>query len=295
MYNKQIWRTESGRTLIYALDARTKLAVMLTMAVLAILIDSAATLFILLILTLLLHFWAQMPAAKWRLLSLLILFGIWGSMASQALFYNQEPRTVVACLLPAGIPVFGQLSGGLYIYREGLEHGAVQALRTSIMSALGLLVCWTTNTNQLLKGFLAWRMPYELAFMLITGLRFLPVIAEETATVLTAQRLRGFEPLKTLSVRHFLQSAMQTLFPILARTVRRAATLALSVQSRGFGRGSPCLADAAWPVRQKIAVYFLLAGTVAAMIAKLMYLLQYNGLLYVAGWRVLYDVMKVWL
>lgn len=295
MYNKQIWRTESGRTLIYALDARTKLAVMVTMAVMAILIDSAATLFILLILTLLLHFWAQMPAAKWRLLSLLILFGIWGSMASQALFYNQEPRTVVACLLPAGIPVFGQLSGGLYIYREGLEHGADQALRTSIMSALGLLVCWTTNTNQLLKGFLAWRMPYELAFMLITGLRFLPVIAEETATVLTAQRLRGFEPLKTLSVRHFLQSAMQTLFPILARTVRRAATLALSVQSRGFGRGSPCFADAAWPVRQKIAVYFLLAGTVAAMIAKIMYLLQYNGLLYLAGWRVLYDVMKVWL
>lgn len=295
MYNKQIWRTESGRTLIYVLDARTKLAVMLTMAVMAILIDSAATLFILLILTLILHFWAQMPAAKWRLLSLLILFGIWGSMASQALFYNQEPRTVVACLLPAGAPVFGQLSGGLYIYREGLEHGAVQALRTSIMSALGLLVCWTTNTNQLLKGLLAWRMPYELAFMLITGLRFLPVIAEETATVLTAQRLRGFEPLKTLSVRHFLKSAMQTLFPVLARTVRRAATLALSVQSRGFGRGSPGFADAAWPVRQKIAVCFLLAGTVAAIIAKLMYLLQYNGLLYLAGWRMLYDLMKVWL
>ena len=224
-----------------------------------------------------------------------VLLGIWGSMTSQALFYSREPRTMIACLLPPSLPFLGTLTGGVFVYREGLEYGALQALRSSIMLSLGLLVSWTSDPRRLLQSFLGWKMPYELAFMLITGLRFLPVIFQETAVVLTAQQLRGFTPLKAVSPRKVLKSAFQTLFPILARTIRRAAVLAASVESRGFGRDVALPGCRRWN-RGETLLGASLAVLIAAMVGlKILDALQYNGLIYIPAWRNLYDGMKVWL
>ena len=224
-----------------------------------------------------------------------ILLGIWGSMTSQALFYTREPRTIIACLLAPTAPGIGALTGGIYIYREGLEYGAVQALRSGTMLTLGLLINWTSDPRQLLRSLLSWKLPYELGFMLITGLRFLPVIFQETGVVLTAQRLRGFNPFRTLSPQRLIQTAFQTLFPILARTLRRAATLASSVESRGFGRETPQVALPVWPYQERFVCHTLLLVVFGLVLLKVMDALQFNGLLYVPAWRGLYDFMKVWL
>ncbi len=277
------------------MDVRTKLVILISFALATLTVDSPRSLFVLFILTLLFHVISRSSLARWRILAVFVLLGIWGSMASQALFYNQEPRTVMACLVSPQFPVLGKMTGGVFVYREGLEYGAVQALRSGIMLSLGLLLSWTSDPRQLLRSFLAWRMPYELAFMVITSLRFLPVIFQETATVLTAQRLRGFQPFRTAAPRHLIQMAFQTLFPILARTLRRAGTLASSVESRGFGREIQRCCHDPW-VQWERWLCCIMALLVASLITlKIMDVLQFNGIVYVPAWRSLYDIMKGWM
>lgn len=295
MYDRNVWEATPGITLLHKIDVRTKVVMLISFAVLTLTIDSSRSLFLLFCMALGLHVIARSSWERWRILAIFILLGIWGSMASQALFYNQEPRTAMACLISPTVPILGKLTGGVFVYREGLEYGAVQALRSGIMLSFGLLLSWTSDPRQLLRSFLSWKMPYELAFMLITSLRFLPVIFQETAIVLTAQRLRGFKPFKTVAPRHLIQTAFQTLFPILARTLRRAATLASSVESRGFGRELHQVDNRYWPIMERCICSMILLSVVVLVTLKLMDVLQFNGLVYVPAWRSLYDLMKVWM
>ena len=295
MYDKNLWEATPCNTVIHHMDSRTKLMLLLFFAISAITIDSSRTLFILFAITLTMHLVAKSSLARWRILSIFILLGMWGTMVSQALFYNQEPRTIIACLVSPMTKVIGGLTGGIYLYREGLEYGAIQALRSGIMLSVGLLLCWTTDPRQLLRSFLAWKMPYELAFMLMTSLRFLPVIFEETAVVLMAQRLRGFEPYKTLSPQRLIQTAFQTLFPILARTVRRAVTLAFSVESRGFGRDTRRSQRESWPMWEKCFSVSMMVAFTTLVLLKALYALQFNGIFYSAQYQGLYEVIKYWM
>ncbi|TWH49148.1 energy-coupling factor transporter transmembrane protein EcfT [Sporomusa sp. KB1] len=295
MYDRHVWEATPGKTLLHKIDVRTKMVLLLLLAVVVLIVDSPRSLFLLFGLALSLHVIARSSPGRWRILMVFILLGIWGSMTSQALFYSREPRTIIACLLAPATPGIGALTGGVYIYREGLEYGAVQALRSGTMLTLGLLINWTSDPRQLLRSLLSWKLPYELGFMVLTGLRFLPVIFQETGIVLTAQRLRGFNPFRALSPQRLIQTAFQTLFPILARTLRRAATLASSVESRGFGRETPQAALPVWSHQERFFCHTMLLTVCGLILLKIMDALQFNGLYYVSSWRGVYDLMKVWL
>lgn len=295
MYNRQVWEATPADTPIHHADVRTKLLLLLAVMLFAIGLEGPRPLFLLFVMSLGLHVLARSSGERWRVLIVFLLVGIWGAMVSQALFYNQEPRTMIACLVSPATPWIGELTGGVYVYREGLEHGAVQALRSGTMLACGLLICWTTDSRQLLQCFLHWRMPYAIAFMLITSLRFLPVIFEETAIVVTSQRLRGFEPVRTVSPLRWIRTAFHVLFPILARALRRASTLALSVESRGFGRNGHSAELPQWPLRQRITCGLAFAALGSGATLKILYSLQFNGIAYFPRLRDVYDFMAVWL
>jgi len=295
MFARNVWEATPGYTIIHNLDIRTKLVMLISFAIVTLIIDSPRSLFLLFCITLFLHIIGQSSWERWRILAIFILLSMWGSMVSQAIFYNQEPRTIMACLISPTVPILGKWTGGVFIYREGMEYGAIQALRSSIMLGLGFLLSWTSDPRQLLRSFLSWKMPYELAFMLITSLRFLPVIFQETAIVLTAQRLRGFQPLQSMLPHRLIQTAFQTLFPILARTLRRAATLASSVECRGFGREVHRLNNCVWPIGEKFLCFMMLLSVAGLFILKALDMMQFNGIIYFSTWRSLYDVMKIWM
>lgn len=281
-----------GNTFIHKIDIRTKIVALLCLTILTILIDSPMSLFLLFCIALSLHFMARESFVRWRILMILILLSIWSSVSTQALFYNQEPKTMLACLVLPATPIIGPLTEGVYIYQEGIEYGAIQALRGSIVLALGLLLSWTSDPRQLLKSLLFWKIPYQIAFMLITGLRFLPIVFSETVIVLTAQRLRGFEPLKTI---HVLKATSQTLLPILARSLRRAEILAASIESRGFGRDTHQVQLIPWKTGEKYCCYLLLVMIVLLIGLKGINALQFIGVTYIPAWRKIYDILKIWL
>lgn len=282
---RQLWEGTDAASWAQRLNGRTKLIVLFLFAILMITVDNPRTLFLLFTLTLVLHIAARTSIYKWKVLAILLMLGLWGSMFSQALFYAQTPRSPLFVLIAPEMPYLGQLTGGLYIYREGILYGAVQGLRSASMLCLGLLVCWTSDPRQLLQALLAWRLSPQLAFMLVTAIRFLPVLAAETGEVITALQLRSdTQSGRTAVLRHLPYIAK----PLLARCLRRAQTLALSVVSRGFFLAGARQRSQVWAVRERLSCALLLVLVIAVVSSKIIYLLSEQGF-YFGVFRQLYD------
>ena len=272
MSMRQLWEGTDARFWAREINGRTKLIILFLFAVLMITVDNPRTLFVLFMVTLLLHLAAGTSFYKWKVMAVLLMLGLWGSMVSQALFFSQSPRTALFVLIPPDSSLLGEITGGLFIYREGILYGAVQGLRAASMLSLGLLVCWTSDPRQLLNALLAWRLPPQVAFMLVTAIRFLPVLAAETGEIITALQLRSeTQRGRTAIVQHIPYIAK----PLLARCLRRAQTLALSVVSQ-----AGCI------------VFFLF--TLAVVGSKLCYVLSEQGL-YFGVLRKIYDISKMYL
>ena len=206
-------------------------------------------------------------------------------MFSQALFYAQTPRSPLFVIISPEAGILGQLTGGLYVYREGILYGAVQGLRSASMLTLGLLVCWTSDPRQLLQAMLAWRLSPQLAFMLVTAIRFLPVLAAETGEIITALQLRSDSQRgRTAVLRHLPYIAK----PLLARCLRRAQTLALSVVSRGFFLAGARKRKEVWALSERSVCAALAVLVVAVVSSKLLYLLSEQGF-YFGVFRQIYD------
>ena len=282
---RQLWEGTDAAGWAQRLNGRTKLLVLFLFAILMITVDNPRTLFVLFSFTLLLHIAARTSIYKWKVLAVLLLLGLWGSMFSQALFYAQTPRSPLFVIISPEAGILGQLTGGLYVYREGILYGAVQGLRSASMLTLGLLVCWTSDPRQLLQAMLAWRLSPQLAFMLVTAIRFLPVLAAETGEIITALQLRSDSQRgRTAVLRHLPYIAK----PLLARCLRRAQTLALSVVSRGFFLAGARKRKEVWALSERSACVALAVLVVAVVSSKLLYLLSEQGF-YFGVFRQIYD------
>ena len=285
MSARQLWEGTDAAGWAQRLNGRTKLLVLFLFAILMITVDNPRTLFVLFSFTLLLHIVARTSIYKWKVLAVLLLLGLWGSMFSQALFYAQTPRSPLFVIISPEAGILGQLTGGLYVYREGILYGAVQGLRSASMLTLGLLVCWTSDPRQLLQAMLAWRLSPQLAFMLVTAIRFLPVLAAETGEIITALQLRSDSQRgRTAVLRHLPYIAK----PLLARCLRRAQTLALSVVSRGFFLAGARKRKDVWALSERSACAALAVLVVAVVSSKLLYLLSEQGF-YFGVFRQIYD------
>lgn len=291
MSMRQLWEGNDSAPWIRHVTGETKLLVLLFYSVWTLAIDNPETLFYLFAGTLGLHLVARTSRSKWYVLAILLLLGLWGSMFSQALFYTQTPRTPVMVLIRPDMPVLGRLTEGLFVYREGILYGAVQGLRSAGMLSLGLLVCWTSDPRQLLQALLRWRLPAQIAFMLVTAIRFLPVLAAEAGEVLLVLQLRSGSRRGRRAVLCHLPYVVQ---PLLTRCLRRAQTLALSVTSRGFflARGQRKQAPRPWPERALCLACLVVTGGV--VVSKILYILSEQGF-YWGAFRQIYDGAKLYL
>ncbi|MDW5550582.1 energy-coupling factor transporter transmembrane component T [Methanosarcina sp.] len=278
-------------TVIHRIDPRAKILILISIVFVAVSLDNQKTMFLLFLTVLSGFVLAKMPAIKIKTLVILLVLLIWGTIYSQALFYSQLPRTVIFTIIRPEFPILGWLTGGgLFVYEEGFHHGAVQGLRSASILSLGLLMCWTTDSRDMLNGLVGLRVPYSVAFMVITAVRFLPIIITEVATVITVQRLRGFNPTKFGS--GIIKTLLNILTPTLANCVRRTGTLAISIQSRAF-RANPdrtSLKKLEFSDIDKIVVAVCVFTAISVVIMKLIYNMYTSGIYYTSGLRPVYAI-----
>ena len=234
----------------------------------------------------------------WRQIGLLctfLFFTTWGLVYSQAIFYNEFPRTVLFTLVPADLPLIGKMTGGIRIYREGLFHGIVQSVRFNTTLVIGCFIIWTTQPRDLLLALTQLRVPTTLAFMVTTALHFIPVIANEAANVLRSQRLRGFRYLR-LNLFATCRGVLNSFRPILVGNIRHATHLSESVESRGFSPEAAAsrtslrmLKMGVWDFSLLTVLFVCLIGIVGL---KLLYFFYANGIYYASWLRNVYTFTR---
>ena len=267
------------------LHPHTKIVLLAIVSCLVILLDSPIALLACFLVSLCCQ--ASIPPS-WRQIRLLILFiglGTWGLIYSQGIFYNQFPRTVIFTIIHKDAPVIGGLTGGIHLYREGLFHGAVQSLRFNTMLTISCFIIWTTQPRDLLLALVKLRVPYSLAFMVTTGLRYIPLIASEAKAVIRSQRLRGFRYLR-LNLFHTISGILNSLRPILTNNIRRATHLSEAVESRAFSPDAThrtSLRELKTRQQDVILISVLLVCLLSVIGLKSVYFLYANGLYY-ASW-----------
>ena len=277
------------------LEPRTKILTLLISGCLVILLDSATALLVCFLGSLAL---VALSVPTWRQIGLLcafLFFTTWGLIYSQAIFYNEFPRTALWTLVPPEVPLIGKMTGGIRIYREGLFHGIIQSLRFNTTLTIGCFIVWTTQPRDLLLALAQLRVPATLAFMVTTALHFIPVVTREASAVFRSQRLRGFRYFR-LNIFATCRGVINSFRPILAGNIRHATHLSESVESRGFSPETAAQRTSLRTLKMRVWDLGLLAVLTTCLISivglKVLYFCYANGFYYASWLREVYTFTR---
>ncbi len=136
---------------------------------------------------------------------------------------------------------------------EGITFGFAVSLRLfTILFSLSILML-TTRQKKLLEA-LGNFLPKDFAFSLTTAFRFIPILEEETKAIVISQEARGLRKKGTRKLTVYFP----VIVPLFAKALTRAKNLALSAESRGFGR-----ARVKYDLKMRNKDWIVLFGTVA--------------------------------
>ena len=217
------------------LNPVSKLVLIISIAILAVTIDNIDTLKIICLASLVVYALAKPGLARIKVTILLLALTVWGTVFSQALFYSGYPRTPIVELVSPETPVIGWATGGIYVYLEGIEYGFKQSIRLIASLLVGLAVAWTTDPKNFLIYLSGIGVSRALALSTMISFRFIPVFVSDAASTLAVLKLRGMS-LRRDKPSSVLKYAKKFLTPLYASLVRRARTLSVAIESRGYGR-----------------------------------------------------------
>jgi len=274
------------------LDVRLKMAIGFAVSLLVILVDTLASLSACAVMGTCCFVLCFPNRKQTGLVIVTTAMIVWGLMFSQGIFYAEEPRHALFTLLPPN-PVFKY---GIKVYAQGLHHGAIQSLRIIAASLTGFAICFSTEPDQFLRGLISVKIPFSLSFMAVSAIRFIPVMAQEIATVRNAMRLKGYHPFKR-GITDTVVSETSVLRPVLAGTIRRSQEIALSIQTRGFSMSGQRTfwVENILTIKDKCALWAIFAVVLAVATSKVIFWLYQWEFYYSAQMRPLYGFVRAWL
>jgi energy-coupling factor transport system permease protein len=282
------------------LDVRLKMAIGFSMSLLVVLVDGVPMLAAVAAVGALVFALGRPTTAQVKLVGVTLALVVWGLMLSQGIFYSRFPRHALVVL----VKEYGEhsqrpdwlLPDGLMIYTQGLYYGLVQSLRFVAMALVGYAICFSTEPDRFLRGLLAMRVPFSLAFMAVSAIRFLPLVAEEFRAVHLAMRLKGYRPFRH-GIRDTIRVEVASLRPVLAGTIRLSQEVALSVLTRGFALDArrTSLHDERFRAWHWAALAGMIGIVGAIAACKVLFWLYEHELYYAAALRPLYAFVRQWL
>lgn len=144
--------------------------------------------------------------------------------------------------------VFGESNDGIVIWsfagiditEERWSQALSLAFRVMAFSTLSLLFAFTTDPVKFILSLMQQlKLSPKLAYGVMVGYQFLPIMKEEFFQIQQAHRLRGakiekYSWQRLIAMRHIL-------LPMLAGAVRKAERSAFAMEARGF-TGEPRIA-----------------------------------------------------
>lgn len=259
----------SGRTAVARLDMRVKFAFLLMASTLIFVWNSLLLQVVCLaaIVTLMLAAGVRF-ATLWRLLTILmpalilitVIQGLW------------SPFGVTPLIT---LPADWRFVGGWNIFHlEGLLFGLVVCCRLLIPMFAFQLVFMTSEPSDIVLGLVRIGIPYRVAFLFSTTLRFVPLLLGEFESMKEAQRLRGIDVDRAGMLRKVTLLA-RLLVPLILNCLTKAQHMEIALQAKAFtgsmDRTQLNPARERMTTRERALMLLCLALPAAALAARLAY------------------------
>ncbi|HUV73419.1 MAG TPA: energy-coupling factor transporter transmembrane component T [Anaerolineae bacterium] len=118
--------------------------------------------------------------------------------------------------------------GPVVVTSHTFAQGFYMAMRLVTSFTIGLLVISTTDPTYLAKGMKRLKMPTAIVFMVLAGLRFIPIVMEQLFNILDAQTIRGVSNSR-------IERTKLLILPLFITSLRRVRALGLATEAKGFG------------------------------------------------------------
>jgi energy-coupling factor transport system permease protein len=148
---------------------------------------------------------------------------------------------LLTSLLLAGFQIFFVRSGTVWLQigpweltRDGFFAGIYIGGRFLGIVLLSYLFVLTTHPGELAYALMQSGVPYRYGYAFITALRMVPIFQLEADTIYKAQIARGMG-IDRGGMRGLFTRTRQLLMPLLVSALRKADTLAVSMEGRCFG------------------------------------------------------------
>lgn len=201
------------------LDPRTKIGIVVVLSTMTLLTDQVLVMTMILTVGMVLTYalGGQPLAVVKRLRKMLSV--ILGIIVLQSLF----TRT--------GVPLF-QINDFSIITDAGLHRGFMYVFRVLNILVSGMILATSSETD-LITGLVQMKVPYDFAFMVALGIRFMPIFVQEFKETMIAIQLRGIN-VKALKLKEKIDLYSYMMTPIVVGALDKAKKISVSVEMRGF-------------------------------------------------------------
>lgn len=233
-----------GRSFVHRLDVRTKTVAFIGLMVVLFLFrnplyNAAVVLTVLGVATT-----ARLPFRRlWGVLApllpvFLIIMVITGYTYPASTFSGEAARRVLFYSWP------GQ---HLPVSAGGVLYGLTLLLRIVVMVLASSVLTLTTPLDDFLQLLRLMHVPYQLSFVITTGIRFVPTMEKKAAMVLEAQKARG-ALIETGGIIQRIKAYVPVMVPMIVDSIRMSENLACAMLNRGYG------ATANWTTLKKLSL-----------------------------------------
>ena len=280
-----------------SLHPSVKIILIIWFSLLSILLDNTNALIILAGLSSLLLFGVRLSVKHWKIIGSILLLSVWGTVFSQAIFYEAFPRTRVITLLPKG-EWLGFSLPELVIWKEGIFYGLKQSLRFLVMAICGFSVCMSTSPERWMEGFRKIRLPASISFCAMTAIQSLPEIFNQWQQMQRAKKVRGYQTrfcwyrLRSWQVK--VAELIHSATNIIAASIRKSQSRSIALSLRGLtlenvGRWSN---NSKLSAIEKMLVTLLIVTGILVTITKILYWAYQQEIYYQPEWRTFYEWVR---
>lgn len=240
------------------LDPRTKIVMIICLSTLAVFLNEPWPLLLLFILTLVIllimriNFFRIIMRFK-KLLPLLLLM------------------LIIQSVFTAGGDVLLSFQGVNILTTNGINTSLCILFRLLTFFSSAMIIM-TSHSRDYVLALVQLKIPYEIAFMVLVSLRFLPVFIEEIKDTLVAMQLRGVD-LQRIPWRQKIKFYTHLFAPLLSRVMLKAHQLAIAMEARAFRvyRRRTYLRLLHYSAKDYVAMVFFITATIAVLAQDFLY------------------------
>lgn len=220
-----------GRSAVHRLDVRTKMVAFLSVMIMVFLFQDPLYNAIIALLIFGIAGSARLPFRRlWMVLAPLIpvfviIMIIAGYTRPTGSFSTEFARRVLFYSWPGR---------HLPVSMGGLLYGLTMLLRVLVLVVSSSILTLTTPLDDFLQLLRWFHLPYEMSFIITTGIRFIPTMEHKADMVLDAQRARGAS-VEAGGMIQRIRAYIPVMIPLVVDSIRMSENLACAMLNRGYG------------------------------------------------------------